>query len=33
MNWHEMFRWFLIGVSFGLGFLVISTVYRLIVKG
>jgi len=33
MNWHEMLDWFLRGVFGGLGFLVISTLYRLVVKG
>jgi hypothetical protein len=33
INWHELLHWFLIGVAGGLGFLVIGTIYRLIIKG
>ncbi len=32
MDWHELLRWFLIGFVGGLGYLVVSTLYRLVVK-
>jgi hypothetical protein len=33
MNWHEMIQWTLTGFFFGLGFNIVGTLYRLIVKG
>lgn len=32
MNWTELARWFLMGFCGGLGFLVVSTLYRLVIK-
>lgn len=32
MNWSEILRWFCMGFFGGLGFLVCSTLYRLIIK-
>ena len=32
-DWNEVIRWFVMGICGGLGFNVISTLYRLIVKG
>ena len=33
MDWHKWLEYFQMGVFGGLGFLVISTLYRLVVKG
>lgn len=33
MDWHNILTWFLMGFFGGLGFLVITTLYRLVVKG
>lgn len=32
MEWMDFVRWFSMGFSAGLGFLVVSTLYRLIIK-
>ena len=32
MNWNEILRWFLMGFFGGLGFLVVGTLYGLIIK-
>lgn len=33
MDWHKLLEWFLIGFVGGLGYLVVGTLYRLVVKG
>jgi hypothetical protein len=32
MDWHKLLEWFEIGFFGGLGYLVMSTLYRLVVK-